>query len=325
MTSRCCVYDFTLFYPKYWEYDETDEAYHTGILFIRNTLMAECKKYCFQLEKGEKTGRYHLQGRFSLKEKLTMNATLLMLNEVGWRDYHLSVTSNENRKNMFYVMKQKTRVDGPYKDDDIKIPREVLKMKVLRPWQDKFKRLMETYDERGIHCLIDPRGNIGKSMFVKYMCVLHKAGMMPFCESFRDVMRIAYDIGERSVYMIDLPRSTTAKETFQMMKAIEILKNGYCFDDRNRFRERHSDNVNVAVFSNFEPNLSQLTVDRWHLWAVDDNMRLVKYKNRLDYVDVDCSDDENPNSSSSSRNSDSCSEESSIDEKQVLKKLNRLK
>ena len=54
--SPCCVYDFTLF-------DEVTQ------LTVRNVLKTICKKYCFQLEKGDKTGRQHFQGRISLMTK----------------------------------------------------------------------------------------------------------------------------------------------------------------------------------------------------------------------------------------------------------------
>ena len=54
--SPCCVYDFTLF-------DEITQAE------VRKTLSILCKKYCFQLEKGEQTEKLHFQGRMSLKNK----------------------------------------------------------------------------------------------------------------------------------------------------------------------------------------------------------------------------------------------------------------
>lgn len=338
-SSRCCVYDFTMHYPEGYVPNPDTDQYLTGICAIRRTLDETCKKYCFQLEKGEDTGRYHLQGRFSLKKKGYLEATAKLFREKGWCKFKLSHTSNENMTNMFYVMKDETRIDGPFTESNyVKIPREVAKMKVLRPWQDKLFSILFEYDERGINCVIDPKGNRGKSMFVKYMCVLHKAGMMPFCKEYRDVMRIAYDIGERSMYLIDFPRSVTANCMTEMMKAIEVLKNGYCYDDRNHFRERFMDNVNICVFANCEPNLSGVTADRWRLWEIDDNMRLRRYRNPLDYVDVSCSSDEDPNSSSSSRESDSCelsdtllnesdfdisSSDQTTEEEEIIKKSSR--
>lgn len=312
--SRCCVYDFTMWYPKdYIPVLDSDE-YLQGIKTTRKILSDISKKYCFQLEKGEKSGRYHLQGRFSLKMKDTIASCAEKLQELGWADFKLTHTSNENRSNNFYVSKEETREDGPFDDtNDVYVPREVLKMKVLRPWQESLKKILTCYDERGIHVVIDPLGGIGKSMFVKYMCILHGAAFMPFCKEYRDVMRLAYDMGPASLFLIDLPRAISAKNLGEMLPAMEVLKIGFTVDDRFHCRKRWTDNVNVCIFMNDVPPLTSMTNDRWRLWRVNKKMELKRYRNKLDYVDKDYDSDQDTIIPSSSSESESDSTEDSDD------------
>lgn len=118
-----CVWDFTWFpaYVSKAEMDGTDwevglDDNEAGRKEIEDFLKEHCKKWCYQLELSA-SGRYHYQGRFSLKSKTRLTGLVKL-----WKGAHFSVTSNENRTNNFYVEKTETRIDGPWKDSDKKKP-----------------------------------------------------------------------------------------------------------------------------------------------------------------------------------------------------------
>ena len=64
---------------------------------VKEWLKKLAKKWCFQLEKGEKTGYVHYQGRVSLIVKVRMP-------ELKW-GVHWTVTCKENVSNWDYVSK----------------------------------------------------------------------------------------------------------------------------------------------------------------------------------------------------------------------------
>jgi len=262
--SRMCVHDFTINLPDLDDYGESIYQLHTQLRKI-------CKKYTFQLEKGEKKGRMHFQGRLSLKEKTTTVALATLLRDVGIRA-HLSVTSNENRKNDFYVMKEETRVSGPYTEEQfIEFPRDVLAMVKLRPWQRDLVGEIINYSERTVNILYDPFGNIGKTRFCRYMMCHKDAQILPFCNEYKDIMRMAYDVGAKPVYLIDIPRAICKKKLSQMFSAIETLKSGYAYDDRNTFKQRIFDPPRIVVFTNNLPDRAMLSDDMWKVHQVIGN------------------------------------------------------
>ena len=75
----------------------------------------------------------------------------------GW---HLSITSNENQDNNFYVTKEETRSAGPWSDEDeeIYIPSDVKRMTELRPWQQSLVDHLSNYYERTVDVVYDPAG-----------------------------------------------------------------------------------------------------------------------------------------------------------------------
>uniref|UniRef100_UPI004048BC6C hypothetical protein n=1 Tax=Algoriphagus sp. TaxID=1872435 RepID=UPI004048BC6C len=143
--NALCAWDFTL------------PAECLNLSELKEFLKEHCKSWCFQKEKGADTGYLHWQGRVSLKVKARKGPTL--------EKCHWSPTSTENKDNDFYVMKGDTRVEGPWSDKDIYIPRQTRDI-TLRPWQLQVLADKGVWDTRTINCIICPKGNIGKSTLV---------------------------------------------------------------------------------------------------------------------------------------------------------------
>lgn len=245
-----CTWDFTISE----EYIQLKEI----IAFCK----AQTKKYCFQLEKGN-SGYLHYQGRISLKTKKRKMIGLLH------EKCHWSPTSNENRENEFYVMKNETREKGPWTDRDSYIPKQVRNIELL-PWQADILNSREIWDTRTINILYDKTGNIGKSTLATYGGCRGLLRNIPVMNEYRDIMRMIMDTPENKLYLIDFPRALTKQSSAGFWSAIETIKNGYAYDDRYNFREKYFDCPQVWVFTNVLPHEELLSKDRWKYWRVVD-------------------------------------------------------
>jgi len=267
MTSQknhaCCVYDFTLF-------DEID------VSLVRSTLLDLCKKYCFQLECGEETKRNHYQGRMSLKCKKREHELVKML-QMKWQKFHISVTSTANRDNNFYVMKEDTRVSGPFTDEnDIYIPKDIREISSLYQWQTSLLTELKKPSSRLVDIVYEPVGCVGKTIFTRWAMIYDNFELLPHCTEYRDIMRMVYDIGSKQCYLIDMPRAINKKKLGDFFAGIETVKGGYCYDDRYGFKRRLFDPPRVCVFTNTLPDLDLLSGDRWQIWTIEDN-QLYRY------------------------------------------------
>ena len=101
-----------------------------------------CSKWVFQEELGKGTtlnpqGYEHFQGRVSLMKKKRAKDAITAWNEAlpqtgGGTGLHLTPTTNEMylKKDFNYAMKDETRVDGPWTDEDAKIEPKFMNMYV---------------------------------------------------------------------------------------------------------------------------------------------------------------------------------------------------
>lgn len=257
-----CVYDFTC------------SKEHNGKDDIMKLLKLHCKKWCFQEENGE-SGYPHFQGRMSLKMKERIGTCIHKFPR-----FHLSPTSKENSDNVFYVTKEETRVDGPWKDTDkvIYIPRQIRDIETLYPWQQHIVDDRNVWNTRTINIVIDETGNHGKSILASYIGVHEIGRSLPYSNDFRDISRMVMGTESKSLYIIDIPRALKKEQMFQFFAGIEQLKNGYAFDDRYSFQEKYFDCPNIWIFMNKKPENNLLSKDRWKYWEINYNLELQRFK-----------------------------------------------
>lgn len=262
--SACFVYDFTTF----------EVGSRENVIKILKELS---KKWVFQLEKCPSTGNLHFQGRMSLKDKARYRG---LQHSGPFNLWKLSPTSTDvaKSKNFDYVMKEETRVEGPWsnKDKVLYIPRDVREIGELYPWQKDFLSLCGIYNKRTVYVIYDPEGNKGKSTIVR-LCGVHGYGRkLPFCNSYEDIMQMAMSLPEAKNYFFDMPRAINKEKLYQLYAGIEELKGGYCFDKRYKFEERFFDPPNIFVFTNKLPDESMLSKDRWLIFIIN-NLKLEKF------------------------------------------------
>ncbi len=263
-TNAICTYDFT---------SSRDTLTKEEIIKKLNIIS---KKWCFQLERGAKTGYEHWQGRLSLKVKLRKKDLI-----TKWAvPTHFSPTSKCNQKNNFYVTKEETRIEGPFLSEDFEdtyIPRQIREISTLYPWQEAVIEKSKVWDTRHIDVIVDTEGNIGKSILVGWIRAYKLGKVLPYCNNFKDIMRMVCDMPTATTYVIDMPRAIDKEKLHSMYSGIETLKNGYAYDDRYHFKEKNFDCPNIWIFTNTVPDMNLVSLDRWRIWMVRNN-KLVPYK-----------------------------------------------
>ncbi len=267
MTNAVTCYDFTR---------PSKEMTHTEMCKI---LSKHSKKWTFQSERGTETGYEHYQGRFSLKVKKRLKQVITLL---GDPKFHVSITSTANKDNDFYVTKDDTRIEGPWSNkeyEEIYIPRQIREISKLYPWQEKIIEISKVWDTRHINIIVDTVGNIGKTTLKTYIRCHRIGRCLPFCNNYKDIMRMVCDMPTSKMYVLDMPRAIDKERLGALYSAIESIKDGYAYDDRYSFKEKIFDCPNIWVFTNTVPDLTYMSPDRWKFWEIKDGL-LETYKER---------------------------------------------
>jgi hypothetical protein len=235
-----------------------------------------CKRWAFQLEKGEDTGYMHYQCRVSLMSKKRFSTMKKWTNK-HLCGSHVTPTSNPAfySGNEFYVLKSDTRTLGPWTDRNYVDPdtwpkkfREFDVNKLYRWQQDLMLAVAQEPDDRTINVIIDEKGQSGKTTICQLLSLRRIARRVPPQKDGRDIMRIVMDADTRSCYFFDLPRGTSNKNQKEIYSAIEEIKNGYAYDDRYHFREKYFDSPHIWVLTNNMPDTKLLSYDRWKFWRI---------------------------------------------------------
>lgn len=246
-------------------------------------MRSHCKAFTYQLERGDTTGYEHYQGRLSLYKKIRANNAPDLFPDTG---IHISPTSNNARKGApFYVLKEQTRLEGPWTEKSFDEPRvasnRLRDSGILEnpyPWQKELKERLEVENHRTVHMVVDHRGNHGKSIFVEWLEYLGLTIELPGFNSSEDFLQAAMCLPELKVYLVDLPRAMPKKHLNGLFTAIEKLKNGYMCDKRYSFKwKRLQHSPSICVFTNKKPKLKYLSKDRWRVFTITQDHRLVDY------------------------------------------------
>lgn len=274
MVAQCYCYDFRC---NAIDSDGVDISHQT----IISRLKGIAKKYVFQLEEGE-SGYIHYQGRMSLAKKKRKPELLVLFG--GDAPNYLEPTCNKEYTtgDMFYQTKVDTRVAGtePWRDDDVVtyIPKQIRQIKELRPFQKTIIERLGEWDTRAINVVYDTSGCIGKSTLVGW-CRAHRlARCLPTVTDCKDMMRMVCDMPTHTSYIIDMPRCMNKERLGGFYSAVEMLKDGYAYDDRYSFKEKVFDCPNIWIFTNDLPDNSYASRDRWKLWCISEDYSLVPYQ-----------------------------------------------
>lgn len=241
--------------------------------------------WMFQLEKGTDLGKLHYQIRMILSEA-QYKSTLLAVFKCrlpNIEDVKFCAESNNSISQgglSFYVMKDETRVDGPWYDPSYQICKKVaylgndLKcMENPLAFQQRCIDMMSVEpDDRTINWICQEAGNAGKSKLMKFLR----------CNSKFDMVRIPLGTatqiktnviasGVHKIYVVDLSKVRGSHETqADLFSSIEEVKNGWVISAMyGKCGELLMEPPHVFIFSNEMPNLTLCSLDRWKLWRVE--------------------------------------------------------
>lgn len=238
-------------------------------------------KFVFQYE--DTSNNKHYQGRVRLiKKKRPHNAKTQFLNAFGgyleghsW--YFAPTVCKEYLLGSFiYVMKDDTRIAGPWTDKDWfkYVPRHIRNITPY-PFQQAVLDSMEVYDDRSIKCIVDPSGNNGKSILATL--IRYAGGVtIPCCGDTERLIAtvcdilMAKDTRTPKLIAVDLPRSINNNRLSQLMTAIEVIKDGYVYDTRNHYKSWEYDKPQIWVFTNNKMNNKYMSRDRWIFYKIED-------------------------------------------------------
>lgn len=264
-TSPLAMYDLTLPADR--------NPYDTVIKFMQTY----CKRWCFQLEQGTENGYIHFQCRISLVTKKRKDLMEAWIHTTELKGAHVSPTANPAfyAGNELYVMKDDTRVNGPWSDRTVintsLFPSHLRRDIEWWSWQQSVLDIMAT-DPQGevVRVVLNPEGNIGKSTLASWLSVRNKARRIPIMDSSKDVLRMVMDCPKVPAYFIDFPKAISEKVTKSFIAGIEEVTNGYAYDDRNHFREEYFEKPHVFIFTNVMIDTNLLTGRRWVFYTVRD-------------------------------------------------------
>jgi len=135
-----------------------------------------------------------------------------------------------------------------------------------RPWQTDCLQLLEGQPHpRRIHWFVDPDGGAGKSFLVRYLAT--NRGALPIGSGRHDRLLNAWN-GEPIVtfdFSRDVNTAGDNNADRTPYAVIESIKNGVVFSGFFGAGPRIFDIPHVLCFSNFQPDESKLSADRWDL------------------------------------------------------------
>ena len=139
--------------------------------------------------------------------------------------------------------------------------------KRLRVWQYVILRRIFNQDERTVTWVYDFRGNNGKSFLANYISILYKFQLLDGQINCRDLSGIL-NVNAAGI-CLDICR---ASGNFVDYTAIECLKNGVMSSGKYAGKCLRFKPMKVIIFSNFPPDATKLSQDRWDILIVGEGI-----------------------------------------------------
>lgn len=227
---------------------------------IVSTLKRFAYKGKIQTEVG-KCGTPHLQGMIWCKDK-HRDTEFKLPKAIHWE----TLKDEHNKRD--YCGKDETH-DGIYRVM-WGFPTPLKLITPDRPWQKKVLDIVNgPVNERKVYWFYENTGGVGKSSLCKYLCAKNNAIYIDEGKK-ADLINIIFnaDMDRSNTICIDIPRTNGSNVSY---KAIEQIKNGMICNTKYETGMKLFNSPNVLIFSNFEPDRSGLSADRWCVFEIKDN------------------------------------------------------
>lgn len=251
---------------KCWFFTHNNPDEQNGRTILLGRLAQLKCNAIFQLESGENNTR-HWQGviRFTAARGFTSVRKVLSTSLPGahwercrsWKDA------------VKYCSKADTRVDGPWIVGDvpyIKPSTDFFIEEKASWWQQAvLSHVSSPVDRRKLVWVHEPRGGVGKSTLARHLIGFKYPGTsIAVRGSHGDILYAVkqhLDTGKLLwLLVVDIPRANTNKVSYV---ALEDVGNGLIFSTKYESGHAVFDPPHRVVFSNYPPDLTQLSADRW--------------------------------------------------------------
>ena len=247
---------------KQWCFTYNNYDKEKDVPIILDILSNNNCKYVFQEETGE-SGTPHLQGSIIFENKVRPMSLFKLFPGIHWEK------TKDLKASLKYCCKEESRTGNVYAN--IPIPKPIKIINDLKPWQLSITEILkEEPDDRSIYWFVDYDGGIGKSVFTKYLCV--KFSAIVLCGKASDMKQGIMNYNEKNGYfpniiIIDLPR--TFNSDYLSYCGIEEIKNGCFYSPKYEGGMCLFNSPHIIIFSNFKPDMSRLSKDRWKVSIYD--------------------------------------------------------
>ncbi|QMW68657.1 replication-associated protein [Crucivirus-102] len=263
---------------------DVQRKYWAFTLFYLDDVMVEtvethlkpvCDKYVIGREVCPTTGRKHLQGFIALKGKGKRFSQVRDLIKCEW---HLEPCNGSEEQNIKYCSKE-----GNYVKHGMKIDVEVITN--LFPYQKLVEDIIKGKpDKRAVYWFYEPTGDIGKSELCKYLIKYYNAILITNGKK-TDIVNLVFnrkediEFGRTNLIVIDIPRNEYNACSYN---AIEEIKNGMVVNTKYETGSFIFNSPHIIVFSNFYPETTKLSKDRWHIYKINKDDKTATRENVIE-------------------------------------------
>lgn len=223
----------------------------------RETLQEKAIRWCWCAETGE-SGTAHWHAYFYVK-----NARALRGMHEAWPRAHWDVVRGTEKEVVAYLSK-----DGPVKSN-FGLPEDPLAGKELYGWQRELEEIVTgPPEDRVVHLVLDRDGGHGKSSWGLHLKIafphLHVVKVAGRAVDIKFSVAQACQRGEQPlVVIVDVPRKARGRVDWE---GIEEVKDRWFTSTKYECGEIVLRVIpHIVVFTNTEPNWSDLTADRWRV------------------------------------------------------------
>ena len=138
-----------------------------------------------------------------------------------------------------------------------------IKDMILWEWQQQALDKLLEQNNRQVLWIYDEPGNKGKTQLGLYIKTIHNAFFVRNGKS----ADIAFAYNYEKLVVVDLTREQSDRVNYQI---IENFKDGIMFSPKYESMTKSFEPCKVIVLSNFMPDESKLSEDRWDIWDLED-------------------------------------------------------
>ena len=238
-------------------------------------IVSGASKYIWGFEGKEENKTDHIQGYVHWKHQRTFGSMKLLLPRAHWEK-----AKGTEQQNYTYCSKEGNFVTNiepkVTRSDIVDLVRQSYNNVTWRLWQQDVINIADAaVDPRAIHWIYEKTGNAGKTFLAKFLAL--RPGTIVCQGKASDVfnaVNVSIESGARpQLVLVDVPRVTIDYVSYN---ALECLKNGMLYSGKYEGGLCIFPSPHVICFANEMPNTGKMSLDRWRIYEIKEQMLFEK-------------------------------------------------